>query len=58
MPRHRRYFYNAKDIFLEIRAYKKAKAEVTEVGNLVRTQLSNVDKAVWWQVIMAVDIRN
>ena len=51
-------FYNAKDIFFEFWAHKKAKAEGTTVGSLVQTELWNVDGPSQQQVIMAVEIRD
>jgi len=51
-------FHEAKSVFLEFRAHKKAKAQAAEIGSLVRTEIVNLDGPSRQQGIRAIQIRD
>ena len=58
MRRYLEDFHEAKDIFLEFRAYKKAKAQATKIGSLMRAEIANLDGPSRQQATMAAEIRD
>ena len=56
MRRYLEDFHEAKDTFLEFRAYKKAKAQATQIGSLMRAEIANLDGPSRQRAIMAVEI--
>jgi hypothetical protein len=57
MRRYLADFHDTKDIFLEFRAHKKAKAQATKIGSLVRTEITTLDGPSRQQAITAAEIR-
>ena len=51
-------FHEAKGVFLEFRAHKRAKAQAAEIGSLVRTEIANLDGPSRQQAITAIQIRD
>ena len=58
MRRYLEEFHEAKDVFLEFQAHKKAKAQAAEIGSLVRTEIANLDGPSRQRAITATQIRD
>ena len=58
MGRYLEDFHDAKDIFLEFRAYKSASAEATKIGSLMRTELANINGPSRQQAITVAGIQD
>ena len=58
MRRYLEDFHEAKDIFLEFRAHKKAKAQATKIGSLMRAEIADLDGPSKQRAITATQIRD
>ena len=56
MRRYLEDFHEVKDIFLEFQEHKKAKAEATKIGSLMRAEIADLDGHSKQRAITAMQI--